>query len=154
MILSGKSVKQKRDLRFARGLGLRSGRDGFRRRLLLLGWAVVAAGVGYARDQPFAVFADEVEEIGAAVVDFAVDEEVEWSPDYSEVVVDTDERVVDTLFDLFGSGAPDAFGEGVEGHLGGIAVAHEHHRAAGQEGLFDRGCVAFGHAVEHGLYWD
>ena len=37
--------------------------------------AVFAAGVGDARYSPLAVGADEIEEIGAAMVDFAVCEE-------------------------------------------------------------------------------
>ena len=69
---------------------------------------IVAAGVGDAGDEPLAVLADEVEEVGAAVLDFAVDEEVEGRPDDGEIVVDFDERVVDPLFDLLGAGLADA----------------------------------------------
>ena len=118
---------------------------------MLLCWAVFATSVGYAGDEPFAIFADEVEEIGAAVVDFAVDEEVEGCPDNGEVVVDADEGVVDSLFNLSGAGASYSFGEGLEGHLRGLAVAHQDHGTAWEQGLFDCRSVAFGHAIEHGF---
>jgi len=89
------------------------------------------------------------------VVNFSVDEEVEWSPDDGEIVVDADERVVDALFYLGWwlrcAGAAYAVGEGVGGHLAGGAVAHEDHGGAGNEGGFDGCGVAFGHAVEHGF---
>jgi len=117
--------------------------------------AVFAAGVGYAGDEPFAVGADEVEEVGAAVVDFAVGEEVEGGPDYGEVVVDADEGVVDALFDLGwglrGAGTGNAVGEAVGGHLAGVAVAHEDHSGSGDEGGLDSGGVAVGHAGEEGV---
>jgi hypothetical protein len=115
--------------------------------------AVVAAGVGDAGDEPLAVLTDEVEEVGAAVLDFAVDEEVEGRPDNGEVVVDFDERVVDPLFDLLGvcAGLADAGGEVFEGHLRGLAVAHEDHDSAGECRLLDGCGVTRGHAGEHGL---
>src|ERR1700761_2284270 len=117
----------------------------------LFSCAVVAAGVGYAGDEPLAVLADEVEEVGAAMLDLAVDEEVERRPDDGEIVVDFDERVVDALFDLLGAGLADAGGEVFEGHLRGLAVAHEDHDSAGEGRLFDGGGVTRGHAGEHGL---
>ena len=88
------------------------------------------------------------------MIDFAVDEEVEGRPNYGEIVVDADERVVDALCDFGGagvSGMADALGEGVGCHLAGCAVAHEDHGGSGDEGLFDDGGVALGHAVEHGI---
>ena len=85
------------------------------------------------------------------MVDFAVDEEVEGSPDDGEVVVDADERVVDAFLDVGGSGLADALGEGFEGHLGGLAVAHQDHGSAGERGLLDGGSVTLGHAVEERL---
>lgn len=117
----------------------------------LLRGAVFAAGVGYAGDAPFAILPDHVEEIGAAVVDFAVDVEVEGRPDDGEVVVDFDEGVVDTLFDFGGAGDGDLAGEIFEGHLHGFAVAHQDHDPAGEGGLPDSGGVARGHAGEHRL---
>ena len=98
---------------------------------------------------------DEVEEVGAAVVDFAVGEEVEGCPDDGEIVVDADERVVDAFFDLSGrlggAGFTDAVGEAVGGHLAGVAVAHEDHGGSGDEGGLDGGGVAVGHAGEEGV---
>ena len=85
------------------------------------------------------------------MVDFAVDEEVEGGPDDGEIVVDADERIVNALFDLGGSGTADAIGEGVGGHLAGFAVAHEDHSGSGDEGFFDCCGIAFGHALEHRL---
>ena len=124
---------------------------------MLFRCAVFSSGIGYACDQPLSVFADEVEEVGAAVVDFAVDEEVEWSPDYGEVVVDADERVMDALFNFGGAGmggVADAVGEGIGCHLSGRAVAHQDHSRSGDEGIFDDCGVALGHAVEHGVDWN
>ncbi len=109
------------------------------------------SGVGDAGDEPFAVDADEVEEVGAAVVDLAVDEEVEGRPDDGEIAVDADDRVVDALFDAGGRGAGDALGECGEGHLRGLSVAHEDERASGQERELDGSGVAVGHAVEEGV---
>ena len=89
------------------------------------------------------------------MIDFAVDEEVEGSPDDGEIVVDADERVVDALFDLGwwlrGAGTAYAVGEGFGGHLAGVAVAHEDHGCPGDEGGFDRCGIALGHAVKHGV---
>src|ERR1700733_1234899 len=90
----------------------------------LLCRAIFAPGVGDACDEPLAVFADEVEEIGSAVVDLAVDEVVERSPYDREVVVDADQRIVNLLFVVGCTGPSRALGEGVERHLGGYAVAH------------------------------
>ena len=84
------------------------------------------------------------------MVDFAVDVEVEGSPDDGKVV-DLDERVVDALLDLGFAGLAYAVGEGFDGHLGGLAVAHEDHRRAGDPRQLDSGCVACGHACEHGV---
>ena len=117
----------------------------------LLRRAVFAAGVGDAGDRPFAVGFDEIEEVGAAVVDLAVDEEVEGRPDYSQIVVDLDERIVDALFDLSLAGFADAIGEVFNGHFGGFAVTHEDENRGRQRGGLDGRCVAVGHAVEHGV---
>src|ERR1700756_972415 len=121
----------------------------------LFGGTVFAACVGYGSDEPLAVGANEVEEIGAAVIDLAVDEEVEGCPDYGQVVVDADERVVNALFDLRGrlggAGAADSAGEVVAGHLAGFAVAHEDEDCSGEQGFFDGSGVAVGHAGEHGV---
>ena len=111
-----------------------------------------AAGVGDRGDEPLAVLADEVEEIGAAVVDFAVAEKFEGRPDDGEVVVDANERIVDALFDLCGSGVGEVRGEVVEGHADGLAVAHQDQGAAGEQRRADGGGVAMGHAVEQGLH--
>lgn len=118
----------------------------------LSGRAVFAAGVGYAGDEPFAIDADEVEEIGAAVVDFAVGEKFKRRPDDGEVVVDADEGVVNALFDrgLFGvaSRLAEAVGKSLDGHLVRLAVAHEDHVGGGDGGGFDGCSVTAGHAVE------
>jgi hypothetical protein len=120
-------------------------------KLRLFCGAVVAAGVGYAGDEPLAVLADEVEEVGAAVLDLAVDEEVEGRPNDGEIVIDTDERIVDSLLDLLGAGFTDMRGEVLEGHLSGLAVAHQDHDAVGKRGLADGGGIALRHAGEHRL---
>ena len=115
----------------------------------LLCRAVFAAGVGYAGNEPFTVFADEVEEVGAAMVDFPVDEEVKGSPYDCEIVVDADEWVVDSFLNLRGARSAYSLSERVEGHLRGLAVAHQNHGSTGEQGLFDCRRIAFGHAVEH-----
>src|SRR5215469_1678641 len=117
----------------------------------LLCRAVFSAGVGYTGDKPFSVLPHEIEEIGSAVVNLAVDEEIERRPYYSEVVVDADERIVNALFDVRGTRLSYAIGKGFEGHLDGLAVAHEHHGSAGESGLLDGSCVALCHPIEHGL---
>ena len=115
------------------------------------GGAGGVVGVGDAGDEPFAIDADEIEEVGAAVVDLAVDEEVEGRPDDGEVAVDVDDGRVDAFFDAGGGGAGDALGEGGEVHLRGLAVAHEDERASGQKRQLDGDGVAAGHAVEEGM---
>ena len=55
-----------------------------------------------------AVLADEIEEVGSAVVYLVVDEEVVGGPDDGEIVVDADEGVVDLLFDMGRAGLVDA----------------------------------------------
>lgn len=110
------------------------------------------SGVGDAGNHPFSVLTDEIEEICSAVIDLAVDQKVERGPDYGEVVVDAHQRIVYALFDVRSAGSADPFGEGVEGHLGGLAVAHEDHGAAGQSWFFDSCGAAFRHAVKHCLY--
>ena len=119
------------------------------------GGAVFAAGVGDGSDEPLAVGVDEVEEIGAAVVDFAVGEEFERGPDYGEVVVDANEGIVDALFDfcwwLRCAGAAYTVGEVVSRHLAGIAVTHEDHGCSRDEGGLDGGGVAVGHAGEENI---
>ena len=110
---------------------------------------VFSCDVGYAGDEPLSVSADEVEEIGPAVIDFAVDEEFEGSPNYGEVVVDADKGVVDALDVVGSTGAADAFGKGVEGHLNGFAITHEDYGPAGQEGELESGGVVVSHGVEH-----
>ena len=117
----------------------------------LFSCAVVAAGVGYAGDEPLAILADEIEEVGATVLDFVIDQEVEGRPDDGEIVVDADERVVDSLFDLLCARFTDTRGEILEGHLSGFAVAHQDHDAVGKRGLPDGGGIARRHAGEHGL---
>ena len=67
------------------------------------------------------------------MVYLAVDVVVERSPHDCEVVVDADERVVDLFFIVGCAGSSGALGEGVERHLGGYAVAHQHQRATGQQ---------------------
>ena len=119
-----------------------------RQRCALSGRAVFAAGVGYAGDEPFAIDADEVEEIGAAVVDFAVDEKFKGRPDDGEVVVDADEGVVDALFDGLLCRACRRGRRKLRWSSGGLAVAHEDHGGAGDGGGLDGCCVAVGHAVE------
>ena len=109
------------------------------------------AGVGDAGDEPFSVYADHVEEVGAAVVDFAVDQEVKGCPDHGKIVVDADERIVNALFYLVFAGLADTLGKSFEGHLRRFAVAHEHHGSAGECGSFDRRGISFRHAVEHGV---
>ncbi len=56
----------------------------------LLAVAVFAAGVCDAGDDPFAVDTNEIEQVGAAVVDFAVRQEFERSPHHRQIVVDPD----------------------------------------------------------------
>ena len=87
------------------------------------------------------------------MIDFAIYGEIEGRPDYGEVVVDLDERVVDALGYRLSAGAWLAYavGEGFDGHGGGLAVAHEDHGCAGDCGQLDGGCIACRHAGEHGV---
>jgi len=120
-----------------------------------VGGAVFAAVPGDGGDAPLVVDAHEVEEVGAAVVDFAVDGEVEGGPDYSEVIVDVDDGVVDGFADGgawgVGGGVADAFGEGFDGELGWFAVVEVDEFGSGDGWGFDGCGVAMAHAFEDGL---
>lgn len=116
-----------------------------------MGRAGFAAGVGDGGDQPLAVLADEREEVRAAVVFLAVDEDIEGRPDDGEVMIDADEGLVDALLDTRGGWLGDALGEGLEGHLQGLAFAHEGERSAREERRADGGGIAVGHAIEESV---
>src|SRR2546423_1342870 len=45
-----------------------------------LGRTILPSGIGDARDEPFTVGADQIEQVGAAVVHLAIDQELEWGP--------------------------------------------------------------------------
>ena len=118
---------------------------------ILRGRASFATGIGDACNEPLAIFADESEQVGAAVVNFVIQEKIEGRPDYSEVMIDAHERVVNALLDARGSRPRNPFRKSFEGHLGGLSVAHEHHGAAGQKRTLDRGGVALRHTIEQSL---
>lgn len=111
-----------------------------------------AAGIGNGGDTPLAVDADEAEQVSAAVIDLAVTEEVEGRPDHGEVVVDADEGMMDALLDARGAGLRDAGGKVIEGHLDGLAVAHQGERSTGQQRRAHRVGVTVSHAVEESLH--
>jgi hypothetical protein len=73
----------------------------------LVGGAVFASGVGDAGDTPLPFGANKVEEVGAAMIDLAIQKEVKGRPDDGEIVVDADNGIVDSFGnrDLCSSGA-------------------------------------------------
>jgi hypothetical protein len=113
--------------------------------------AVFCAGVGDAGDHPFSVDANHIEEICSAVIDFSIDQKVEWRPYDGEIVVDPDEWIVNAFFNLRLTGFTYELREGIEGHLCGLAVAHEHHCATGKRRRFNGHGIPLRHAIKHGM---
>ena len=74
----------------------------------LLTRTILPPGIGDAGNQPFAVCADKVEQVRAAVVDLAVHQEIEWGPDHGQIVIDAHQRIVNALLDLALPGLPTA----------------------------------------------
>ena len=69
---------------------------------------VLSSCIGDAGDQPFAVLANEIEQVGPTVVDFAVHEKLKRSPHHGQVVVDSHERIVNApRFVMFPAFRPD-----------------------------------------------
>jgi len=105
--------------------------------------AVLLPGIGNARDYPSSVHTDQVEQICSAVIDFPIDEKIERRPHHGEIVIDPDQWIVNAFFNLGRTGFTDAVREGFQGHLRGLAVAHQHHRASRQRGRLDRRGISF-----------
>lgn len=72
---------------------------------------ILSSCIGDTGDQPFAVLANEIEQVGSTVVDFAVHEKLERSPHHGQVVVDSHERIVNALRDLRCSRLSDPIGK-------------------------------------------
>src|ERR1700683_3201136 len=94
----------------------------------LLGIAILASCICDAGDDPFTVGMDEVEQVCPAMVHFAVDQKLEGSPHYTQIVIDPHQRIVNALFDLSGSRLADPCREILKGHLRWLAAPHQHHR--------------------------
>src|SRR5882757_8591431 len=107
--------------------------------------------IGYAGDEPLAAGLHEVEEIGAAVVRFAVDQKLEGRPDHGEVIICSHQRIVNALFQVGLTWLAEVIGKGVYGHLLRLAVSHEHQYGSRQGRGFDGGWVPVRHAVKHGM---
>jgi hypothetical protein len=79
--------------------------------VLLVRGAVPTGGGSERDDLPSAVLFVEAEEISAAMIELAIDEEVEGSPDERQIVVDLDLRIVDPFLDVRSSRGRHAVGE-------------------------------------------
>ena len=97
----------------------------------LLRGAVHTSGGSEGGDLPPAVLLGEIEEISAAVIEFAIDEEVEGRPDDGQVVVDADLWIVDPFLDVCGSGGCYAIGEVLYGDLAEGALLHQDKNSTG-----------------------
>ena len=87
-----------------------------------------------ARDHPSSVDTNKIEQVCATVIDLPIDEKMERGPHHGEIVFDPDQRIVNALFNLGLTRFSYALREAVKGHLRGLPVAHQHHRAAGNVG--------------------
>jgi hypothetical protein len=65
------------------------------------------------------------------VIHFSIDQKVKRRPHYGKIVVDPDQRIVNAFFHVRCAGLAYALCKGVECHLGGLAIAHQHHHSAG-----------------------
>jgi len=119
--------------------------------VLLVRGAVPTGGGSERDDLPSAVLFVEAEEISAAMIELAIDEEVEGSPDFRQIVVDPDLRIVDPFLDVRGS-RRHAVGEVLYRHLPEVALHRHHKNTTRHPGSLDGRRIPMRHAVEHGLH--
>jgi len=104
--------------------------------------ASFGTGIGNARDHPPSVDMNQVEQVCSAVIDLPIDQKVERSPHHGEIVIDPDQWIVNAFLNLCLPGFPYALRKGFKGHLRGLAIAHQNHRAARQRGCLDRHSIS------------
>jgi hypothetical protein len=121
-------------------------------RYKLVRGAVPTGGGSERDDLPSAVLFVEAEEISAAMIELAIDEEVEGSPDDRQIVVDPDLRIVDPFLDVRGSRGRHAVGEVLYRDLPQVALHRHHKNTTRQPGSLDGRRIPMRHAVEHGLH--
>ena len=115
----------------------------------------VRAGSGGERDDlPFTVFLVEIKEVPAAMIELAVDEEIEGRPDDGQIVVDADLRIVDAFFDVGGPRGRYAIGPKLYCELAQNAILHHDENSARQPRSLDGRSITMRHSIEHRLYWD
>lgn len=73
------------------------------RELWLVRSAIRPCGGRERDDLPFAALFVEAEEISTAMIEFAIDEKIEGSPDEGQIVVNANLWIVDAFFDVRGS---------------------------------------------------
>lgn len=111
--------------------------------------AIFSSCICDASDEPFAVYAYKVKKVSAAAIHFAIHQNLKRRPHHSQIVVGPHKWIVDPFFDVTFAGPPDQFGKSVKRHLVRLALTHQHHGAARQQGLLDRGDIVFRHAGKH-----
>ena len=79
-------------IRMTDGTGIKSQR--------LLNCTLFRSGIGYAGDEPLAAGLHQVEEVGSAVVRFAVHQKLEGRPDHGQVVIGAHQGIVNALFHM------------------------------------------------------
>jgi hypothetical protein len=95
-----------------------------------------AAVIGQTGNEPAAIAVNQVHYVRTAMVDLASSKGCVRRPDYGDVVVNADERVIDALLPAFGT-ARDNFGkgrnEGVEVELKYLAIPDQSRGATWQQ---------------------
>lgn len=62
--------------------------------------AIFSAGISDTRDKPSSLCANKVEQIRPTVVHFAIHQKLEWSPRHVQIVINPNQRIVNSLLDL------------------------------------------------------
>src|SRR5215472_4524404 len=94
------------------------------------GRTIVPPSIRDARNHPLAIGANKVEQVGSAMINLAVRQELKRGPHHRQVVIDTHQRIVNALLDLRGSRSSHPLDKRFKGHLDGLAIAHQHHGSA------------------------
>src|SRR5580704_4241119 len=90
----------------------------------LLTGAIFPSCVCDTGDDPLTVRTDNVEQVGAAVVDLAVHQKLERSPHHRQIVIDPHERIMNSLLNLRGARFSYPVRKIFKSHLSRFAVPH------------------------------
>ena len=112
--------------------------------------ADLSAVVRNAGDQPALVAANEVEHVGTVMVDPAVNEELITCPDHRDVVIHSDQGIMDGFLASFGASSQ-SLDKRAKVELKNLAVPDDRRTTIRQKNLKHGGLVTLGDTVEECL---